>query len=310
MILGFVTKTGASPTFFSQSAGNVGDGGGVGYIARKPDGTNMGTYQSAAQARNAFETMVGRERFVRWDRADLNGDIESYVAIGTPLTPAEIWGDDLQVWFEPEFALGSAQVSSSVTNKVPLVNSLTDNGGLLRQATVANQPVLVNPTAGFLDRATLLFDGVSDFTLESTAVAALAVPFTLIVVTNYNGVAGIDRHAIEGSVGTVTVGVDAAADYQYDNGGVVITGPAAGSAVAILSVKQDDAASGPGARFRVNGVQVGSNATTLAGGSAFTVSSASRFWPGNVAMVVVAAGADADDVRVIQTERWARERFQ
>lgn len=310
MILGFVTKTGASPTYFSQSAGNMGDTGGVGYIARKPDGTNMGSYQSAGQARNAFETMVGRDRLIRWERQDMRGGIEQHVAIGTPLTPAEIWGADLRIWFEPAFAVGSAIIQTVVTNSVRQVSDLSQSGSTLIEPTVADQPILLDPDPLFNQLPTLMFDGVSDFMSLNTVGLGLTPPFTMVVVTNFTG-APTGQHVID-SPTPITMGVNGAGLWRYDNGGVTLLGPAATPAPGILSVKQNDVAGPTAARFRVDGALVGFNATPLAAGAPFSVGgfAPGLFWPGSVAMIVVASTADADDVRLIQTERWAADRFQ
>jgi hypothetical protein len=78
-VIAFVTRTFGDPIAFSQTSQNVNGQGGVAYKARKLDGTEIGMYRSAGEAQTAVRQLINSGRLMTWTRADLTGDIESYV---------------------------------------------------------------------------------------------------------------------------------------------------------------------------------------------------------------------------------------
>ena len=155
----FVTRTGASRTFESQSPNNVGNEVGVGYTLRTATGLNLGSYRSAPEAMAAFARRFGPNRILKWKQQNLAGDIEQHVAIGLPLDPEEIWLDDLIQWLEPDLVPGSVILQDVALQTIRQIYDLSGTDNLAVQTALASQPTVVANDSGFNGRESIAFDG-------------------------------------------------------------------------------------------------------------------------------------------------------
>lgn len=311
-VVAFITRTFASRTFFSQSPNNVGADGGVGYTLRKADGTNLGSFQDVAAAQATFRRLFGPSRILKWERRDLRGDVEQHVAIALPLDPREIWGDQLALWTEPALVPGSVTLQTVSAGTIRKIADLSGDGNNAEQTTLVDQPTLIGSDSDFNGRAAINFDGaaVQFFDVPSTAPTAgfIGVPFTVIVVANLAS-AGVDRALVFMSGATLfRFGSNVAGVWEVDNGaGPSITGPAVSAASSDIATFRQTAAGGT---LRVNSVVVGSNAL-LPSAETLTISDPGvPSWDGRVSLIVIARNGDLDNTKILQTERYARFRYQ
>lgn len=308
-VVGNVTATGASG-FFTQGLNNIDNTGGVAFIARKVDGQNLGSYRTAGEAINAFRRLFGPTRIQQVRRRDLRAGVENYEIIGYPLDPTEVWQEDLLLWYEPSISLAGILLQSDALQTIFRVTDLSGGGEFSVQTTPADQPTLVSAGAvEFNGRPVIDFDVLGTQFLTVPNVVSVGVPFTLIAVATYDAGAGSARNLVEmGGATPFTLGVDVAGNWSVNNGGApIVDGVASATNATILVVRQTAA----GATFRIDGVVVGTNvgvptaSTIQLGGSA-----AGTAWGGRLALLVVAREADPDDIKILLSERYARERYQ
>lgn len=305
-VVGNVTATGASD-FFTQGLNNIGNTGGVAFIARKVDGQNLGSYRTAGEAINAFRRLFGPARIQQVRRRDLRAGVENYEIIGYPLDPTEVWQEDLLLWYEPSISLAGILLADAALQTIFRVTDLSGGGEFATQATPADQPTLVSSAPGFNGHPVIDFDEASTQLLTVPNVTSVGIPFTLIAVASSDAPVGVSRNLVEmGGATPFRLGVDFAGDWTLTNGGVpIVDGPSSSNAT-ILVVKQ----SATGAEMRVNGVVVGSNAGVPSATTIQVGDDGITPWGGRLALLMVVREADPDNIKILLSERYARERYQ
>jgi hypothetical protein len=325
-IVAAITRASVSKFFSQQGPVNFGNTGGNAYTLRKADGTSLGTYRSVAEAQSVFNRYHGPSRVYRWERRDLAGDIEQHVCIGTPLNALEVWAlkqpnpqltqndpgqTSLQQLAEPQAVKNSVNLTSVTTGVISSINDISGSGHPLR---AVEEPLYIDSDSDFVDSAVVDFDqtGAPFNGLELLADDyLLSPPFTLIIVANnlnsgsngalwntnvfprleiVDGPAGVWRMTVEtfGDIDSATVG-----DNTPD----------------ILVVKARPLNLGARFTFRVNGVDEGYvDATDIAGGIEIGGYNIDPF-DGKMAFHMVADIADADDIRIRQTERYLHQTY-
>lgn len=303
-VVGYVIKA-TSSRFFSQSRGNVGAAGGVEYVARNTRGEHLGGYKNAAMAMAAFSQFYGKNRIARWERRDLPSNVEQYVAIGSPLDPSEIWNDNLEVWVEPSQVPSSVLLTNAVAKTIFSIGDISGNGNKL---VAVHNPVLIDGDPLFNDQLSVNMDKaqVQGFTVPT--LTALAPPYTMIIVGNSFQDPGLNSELVDvdGSGNDLRLGVSGTGAWQVRIGASTITGGLAGPAPVILTVKVTPAAT----NFRVNGVAIGSVAAVPDSGSlVIGTGPAGGPHPGRFAFLMIADIADADNTKIMMTERYVRSKY-
>lgn len=309
--------------FYSQAERNVGSGGGNNFTLRKADGLQLGTYENVGQAQAAFAQFHGSNRILKWQRSDLRGDIEQWVAIGTPLDPSEIWvlqqptaqvpnatpaQTSLIHWVEPAVSLGSIKLIDVDTNTIRRVSDLSGANNFWLVDDENNAPVLIDPDNDFNGRPSVALEVDPGAGFNVPNLGSLAPPYTIILVANnsfssFNGVlAEVDgattlRFSEDGATG----------EWQLRVGGAPITSSIVGdTSPAILTATVTSTTT----RFRVNGVDAGSLAAAPNAGPFIIGGLASDSWFGRISFAMIADLVDSNDTRILQTERYLRERYQ
>lgn len=321
-IVATVTRASAS-RFFSQQPGlSVDSSGGNQYTLRKADGDSLGTYRSVSEAQNIFRRFHGVSRILRWEQRNLPGDIEQHVCIGLPLDPSEIWVlqpgsaqvpnsqpilTSLILWAEPSVAPGSVLLSNVTTGAIRRIGDISGSGNILLGS---NDPVQVAADADFNGRTSVDLDRTLPQGFTVPNLASLAPPYSIVMVAN-NLLPTANGNLLDVDPGGATplqLQEGGGARWQLDVGGTVRTSDVAGSASpAILTVK----VSATETIFRVNGVQVGSAIASVPSAGVLEIGGISTSgWTGRFSFLSVANIADPDNTRILQTERYARERYQ
>lgn len=326
-IVATVTRASASKFFSQQGSLNLGNSGGNAYTLRKADGTSLGTYRSVAEAQGVFNRYHGPGRVYRWERQDLAGDIEQHVCIGTPLNAGEIWiltrpnpgipndrgRTSLQQWCEPSIAQNSVRLST-VTSEGGVISSVSDISGSNHPLQAVEEPLYVESDANFLGRSVVDFDqtGAPFNGLEILSDDyLLSPPYTLIMVANNlnsgsNGVLWNTSvfprlEILDGPAGVWRMTVEATGDVDSATVG--------DSTPDILVVKARPLNVGARFTFRVNGVDEGYvDATDIAGGIQIGGFDIDPF-DAHMAFHMIADIADADDIRIEQTERYLHRTY-
>jgi len=300
-IVAYVTRTYADSGSFSQSVHNVGNAGGVAYSLRKADGQNLGSYQSVPDAQRAFRQFYGTSNILHWKRQDMAGQVEQHVAVGLPLDPSEIWGDDLTMWVEPFLGVS---LLNSATKTIFQMSDLSGNGYPC-DGPAGEEPVLISEDGNFNDRPTVDFDEVATQRFDVTGLT-VTVPFTMIFVANSLAVPGTRRTLIYVAGTPVIFGTNLAGNWELNNGGGLITSSLATSTPRVITIRQSAVA----VELRIDGVVIGTNAAAPANGALTISRSDGTAWGGRFAMFNLISVVDADDMRVRQAERYAMERFK
>jgi hypothetical protein len=324
-IVAAITRASASRFFSQQSPLNPGNTGGNAYTLRRADGTSLGTYRSVAEAQAVFNRYHGPSRVYRWDRQDLAGDIEQHVCIGTPLNAGEIWvlkqpnpqvpndpGDtSLQQWMEPAYVPNSVKLESVVTG---VIDSISDISGADHPLEAVGDPLLVESDPNFKDKLVVDFDNPPGPYGFNVAVSdSLSVPFTVIMVAN-NLDPGSNGSLWNTSIPPrLTVTNGPGGQWRLVTAlGNIDSSVIGSSSSDIIAVKVAPAAVGLGAdvSFRVNGIDAGqiTNVTDI-GGAIEIGGWNTDIWEWRLAFHMIADIADADDTRILQTERYLRETF-
>lgn len=303
----FVTRTFASRTFQSQGANNVGNEVGVGYTLRTASGQNLGSYRSVSEAQAAFAQRYGPNRILKWKQQDMVGDIEQHVAIGLPLSPREVWLNNLVQWFEPSELINSLIQQDVVLETVRQIYDLSGSNNFAIQATPAAQPTVVVADTGFNDRQSLNFDGVDDVMLTPN-LTTLSPPYTIIVVARALADPG-DALFVNTAGDDLALGTNGAGAWKLRVGATTLpagTLPPLADA-AILTARVTATAS----EFRLNGVVEGTIAGVPAANGTVALGNGFDFFTGRIAAVMIAIGdTEPNDARILQTERYFRERYQ
>lgn len=316
-IVATVTKA-SSSQFFAQEPGvNVGSSGGVAFTLRKADGTNLGSYQSASQAMATFAQFHGPNRIYKWQQRNLAGDIEQHVCIGTPLDPSEIWvlgppgqapnaqpPTSLIEWIEPAAVPGSVNIVDVSTGVIRLIKDLSGSSNVISAEATPN---LVEGNLSFNSRPVVNLvggdsEGFSGFTVRSP-------PWTIVMVAINLDPGGDPVTLLEidgGGASIFRLGTDGANLWEANVGGTTVKGTASDS-TSILTAK----ANGTNVVYRVNGVDEGTIAANPESG-VLKIGGFDAAFPftGRFAFLMISDIADADNTRVLQMERYCRERFQ
>lgn len=303
----FVTRTFASRTFQTQSPENVGNETGVGYTLRTAAGQNLGSYRSVSEAQAAFARRYGPNRILKWQQQNLRGDIEQHVAIGLPLDPSEIWQDALIEWISPSLIPGSIVLQSVSLATIQRASDLSGSGNQAVQTTLAQQPTLVASDAGFNDRASIQGSGAQQLLVPS--ITTLTPPYTIIAVARATVDIGGDVVFVDTGGDDLILGGNGAGVWELVVGGTslfaVDTPPI--SSAAVLTVQVTDTES----VFRLNGATQGTIAGVPDANGTVTLLNALDFLIGRLADVMIATGeTEPNDTRILQTERYYRERYQ
>ena len=311
-VAGYVTRSGGS-TFFSQSPNNPTGTGGVKFLARRSDGSSLGGYEDAGQAIRAFKNALGA-RFFQARRQNLPGLTEQYVIISSPLDPGEIWGtDDSIIWVEPSFPT-KVQLSDVMTKTVRAVLSLVGGAKTtyppvnLIQNTLANQGSLSQASAKFNGRDVLVTAAPAKG-YATPALTTLAPPYSIVLAANAN-VVGLSQTLVSIDVGgsPLLIGDDGAGNWLVTAGaGAVATGvPISTGPPDIITVASTTTTTS----VRVNQVPAGSTANVAGSGTLEIGGLSTDTWNGSLAFLFIGDEVDADAVRVIQTERYAIDRYR
>lgn len=285
----------------------VRNSGGVAYTLRKADGTNLGSYQTVSQARNAFASSFGLQNIQRWEQRNLPADIEQHVCIALPLDPKEIWGDSLITWYEPSLVPGSLIQQDVSLATILQINDLSGSDNLMQQLTPGDQATLA---------LGLTFDGrnVIDFSptqgYVSTTITALVPPYTIIAVANNRApTVGGNLFDVFGGAPELNLGDDAATGAWFlEVGAATITSATISGANPDTVVVQQRT---DGNLLRVNGVTDGSSAGIPAAGTFSIGGLTTDAWDGQLALLIIAASADDNELtRIRQTERYATDRYR
>jgi hypothetical protein len=315
-IVAAITRASASRFFSQQGALNLGNSGGNAYTLRKADGTALGTYRSVSEAQAVFNRYHGPNRIYRWERRDLRGDVEQHVCIGTPLNAGEVWVlkppnlleqdpglTSLQQWMEPQWVPNSVKLDAVSTGVINTINDVSGSGN----KWVANdEPRLIGSDPNFKFKQVVDFDGVDDgFTIPN--LGSISPPYTVILVANSldaggNGIlwetqGGDELKIFESGISfewRFTVGAAG-----FDSGVLCDENPA----IIVAKVTATETV------FRVNGAEVGTIAAVPDAGTVEIGGFASDPWEGRLAFHMIANIANADDTRILQTERYLRENF-
>jgi hypothetical protein len=323
-IVAAITRASASKFFSQQAPLNPGNTGGNAYTLRKADGTSLGTYRSVAEAQSVFNRYHGPSRVYRWERRDLAGDIEQHICVGTPLNAGEIWvlkqptptspGDtSLEQWMEPAYIQNSVNLESVSTG---VIDSINDISGGTHPMEGVGDPLIIEADPNFVGKTVVDFDnppGPNGFDIPAYTESLLSPPFTLIMV------ASNENPGSNGFLWNTTVppriGITNAPGGQWrlytDAAGNLDSSVVGSDSGDIIVVKAVPTAIDAYLEFRVNGIAAGTitGVTDLAGGVELGGWN-TDVWEGRLAFHMIANIADADDTRILQTERYLRETFQ
>jgi len=305
-VVGFITRSGAS-NFFSQAEGNVGDTGGNRFIARKPDGTSLGGYNSAGAALNAFRRLHGGNRVFQIRRRDLPSRVEHYEVISDPPSPNEIFEENLVLWTEPVFR--PSVTLSGTANQIARVRSRTAKPTpQLFQATAGNQPFFLqnddqfnennvfdtdDPTQRFFDVSNLILTPPFAIFLCCNHTSAVPVDFTASAVSFASGGGYI------GNVGGVS------AVWGVNNGAVIASPQFISTTTPDVVVYEQ---STTGAALYVNGVLAGVNGA-VPGAGTLQIGTNPDPWRGKFASIFAVDFIPEPSQRALAT-RYLSEAFQ
>jgi hypothetical protein len=306
-VVGFITRSGGS-NFFSQATGNTGSTGGNAYIARQPDGTSLGGYNSAGEALTAFRRLFGANRVFQIRRRDLPSRVEHYEVISDPPSPNEIFEDSLISWFEPGF--GPSVVLSgppAASSEVLSIRSRTS-----KPTPAAFQPVLMNQgflsveDSQFKDATVLDTDDASDRFYDVTNVV-LQPPFAIFVCANHatGGISPLAA-AVSYSGGGAFIGDPSGTGNWGLNNGSIINGsqPISTGRPDVVVYEQ----STTGAKLSVNGVLEGANAA-VPGAGTVQIATNPDPWRGKFASVFIVQGEPGPSEVALAT-RYLTEAFR
>lgn len=283
-VVGFITRSGAT-NFFSQAEGNVGDTGGNRFIARKPDGTSLGGYNSAGAALNAFRRLHGGNRVFQIRRRDLPSRVEHYEIISDPPSPNEIFPVNLSLWLEPDF-------EPSITLSAPASNNLVQSirsrsarpSPTASQATAANQGFFLQGDSEFNEATVVGTDDPVDRFYDVSGLA-LTPPFALFICFNHTAAVPIGAGAAAVSIdgGSVFVGnAGGGGNWGVFNGAIINgTQPISTGRPDVVVYEQSLA----GASLYVNGVLEGSNAVVPGGPGVVQIATNPDPWRGKFASI-------------------------
>ena len=295
-IVGTVTRTAVSNIAEAQQ-GNANAGA---FVARNGP-TNLGFFPSVAAAKAAVNGRGGRP--LRWERSDLRGGIEHYVAHDSQPGPLEFLGDDLALWTEVE---DNARVLNAATGRVDLLGDKSGNSYSFTQTDPDLQGLLVASAINERSAIRLLVDRGDQMTSE----VPLEPPFSFIVVANYIGGAAISNLMLSDGASPWRVGVDARGQWEYSNSlGTSISGGTANATPAMLTVRQDTA----WGELRINRASVGGNgnnpsaATQVSLGLAGATPVPAGAWTGLFATLLFMYTTNNNLVE--EAERWVRKRY-
>jgi hypothetical protein len=303
----FVTRTFGSRTFQTQGPDNVGNETGVGYALRTATGQNLGTYRSVSEAQAAFSRRHGPNRILKWKQQNLQGDIEQHVAIGLPLSPREIWLDNLIDWLEPDLVPGSVMLQNVVDGTIRRVNDLSATSNYAEQTVLVEQPELNENDSGFNGRASILFAGAESMLTPN--LTTLSPPYTVFVVARSTVDDGGDPFIVDTAGDDLHIGGDGAGAWELVVGASSLTAgvtpPLADAAILVARVTDTLT------EFRLNGESQGSIAGIPADDGTFIIGRGVDLLTGSIAAAMIAIGeTEPNDARILQTERYFNLRYR
>lgn len=303
----FVTRTFGSRTFETQGVDNVGNETGVGYALRTATGQNLGSYRSVSEAQAAFARRYGPNRILKWKQQNLQGDIEQHVAIGLPLSPREVWLENLVEWLEPDLVPGSVMLQDVVAETIRRINDLSATDNYAEQTTLASQAVLETNDSGFNGRASILFAGAESMLTPN--LSTLTPPYTVFVVARATVDDGGDPFIITTAGDDLHIGGDGGGAWELVVGASSLTAGVTPplSNAAILVARVTDTLT----EFRLNGESQGEIAGIPGANGTFTIGTGVDLLTGSIAATMIAIGeTEPNDARILQTERYFNLRYQ
>jgi hypothetical protein len=289
-LIGSVTrKVGNTITDAQQTAqGNVGC-----FVARTANGTKIDDFRNLNDARRALERTFGGK--LRWNREDLRGAIEHWVARGPLSDPLDIYGSgNLLAWNEMDVGV---QVAPGTTDIVLVGDQALQRNNLTAPAT--QEPTLAigaegRPTATFL-------------TDQLSSSIALAPTVDLCITAVGTATGGATNELFSTDVATVLA-------FGLSGGNRFYLQTSLGTDTALGAVLNQSycwqlvyRAGGPTCTLYINGVAVISNAGTFTAGTAITVGGIVNSWVGNISMLVVAQ--DSSDANRALMFAYASKRY-
>jgi hypothetical protein len=205
---------------------------------------------------------------------------------------------------EPQIVPGSVKLASVSTGAISTISDISGSGNEL----VANdEPTLIESDPNFKSSSVISFDGVDDgFTIPN--LGSISLPYTVVLVAN-----NLDptNNGILWNTDTVDQlrflenGITGA--WRLQVGAAIIDSGIIGSSDPDILVAKVTAAE---TVFRVNGVEVGSIISGIASPAPGAVEIGGfnlDGWEGRLGFHMIAD--IVDDTRILQTERYLREKF-
>lgn len=321
-IVAAITRASVSRFFSQQGSLNAGNEGGNAYTLRKADGTSLGTYRSVSEAQGVFNRFHGPSRVYRWERRDLAGDIEQHVCIGTPLNASEIWilrqpnpripnspGDTaLRQWTEPASVPNSVKLQSVTTGVINTINDISGNDNPL---VAVDEPLYVESDPNFNSKPVVDFDDPPGSGFNVPNLGAISAPYTMIMVANNLDPGGNGFLWNTDVFPRLEITETPAGHWRmiHEGTGDIDSMFTGGDRPDILVIKAQPVAGGTNLTFRVNGTDWGTLFATDVAGEVELGGHNLDPWDGRLAFHMIANIADADNTRIVQTERYLRAVF-